>query len=120
MVYLLVLIAVAAMTAGQLLAKKGVETLGGFPEGLSELPQFFLRAGTNVYVIIALISIIVTAMAWLLALSKAELSHVYPLMALSYVLVAVFSFFVFREDVSLMRWAGIAVICIGVFVVARS
>jgi uncharacterized membrane protein len=119
MVYLLVLMSVAAMTAAQLLVKKGADTVG-FPQALGELPHFFLRACTNVYVIIAVVFTIITAMAWLLAVSKAELSHIYPFMALSYVLVALFSLLIFKEDVNALRWAGIIVICLGVFLVSRS
>jgi uncharacterized membrane protein len=120
MVYVLVLISVAGMTAAQLLVKKGVESVGGFPQRAGELSHFFLSAFTNAYVITAVIFTIITAMAWLLAVSKAELSHVYPFMALSYVLVAVFSLAIFKEEVTLLRWLGIAVICVGVLLVSRS
>jgi len=41
-------------------------------------------------------------------------------MALSYVLVALFSLFLFKEDVTALRWLGIIVICVGVFLVSRS
>jgi uncharacterized membrane protein len=119
MVYVLVLISVAGMTAAQLLLKKGLLAVGHFPHNLGEAPHFFLKAYTNPYVIAAVFFTIVTALAWLLAVSKAELSHVYPFMALSYVLVAVFSMVIFKEDVSLLRWSGIAVICLGVLLVSR-
>ena len=36
------------------------------------------------------------------------------------IVVALFSLVLFREDVTLVRWLGIAVICAGVFLVARS
>jgi drug/metabolite transporter (DMT)-like permease len=120
MVYVLVLISVAAMTAAQLLLKKGSLVVGHFPQNLGEAPHFFLKAYTNPYIIAAVFLTIVTALAWLLAVSKAELSQIYPFMALSYVLVALFSLLIFKEDVTPLRWAGIAVICIGVLLVSRS
>jgi uncharacterized membrane protein len=120
MVYLLVLVSVVAMSGAQLLLKKGLLQVGGYPHNLSELGSFFLRAYTSGYVISAVILTIVTALAWILALSKAELSRIYPFMALSYVFVALFSFLVFKEDVGLLRWAGIGVICFGVLLVSRS
>ena len=120
MVYVLVLISVAAMTAAQLLLKKGLLVVGHFPENLGEAPHFFVKAYTNPYVIAAVFLTIVTAMAWLLAVSKAELSHIYPFMALSYVLVAVFAWWIFREDVSALRWLGIGVVCLGVILISRS
>lgn len=120
MVYLLVFISVAAMTAAQLLLKKGLLAIGEFPAHFNDLIPFFIKAYTNVYVIFAVVLTLVTAMAWILALSKAQLSFLYPFMALSYVLVALFSVLLFKEDVGVLRWLGIIVICAGVFLVSRS
>jgi len=103
MVYLLVLVSVVAMSGAQLLLKKGLLQVGGYPHDLTEVGSFFFKAYANGYVLSAVILTIVTALAWILALSKAELSHIYPFMALSYVLVAVFSMVIFKEDVSLLR-----------------
>ena len=120
MVYLLVFISVAAMTAAQLLLKKGLLSIGEFPACLNDIIPFFLKAYTNIHVIFAVLLTIVTAMVWVLAVSKAQLSFLYPFMALSYVLVALFSLLLFKEDVGVLRWLGITVICAGVFLVARS
>ena len=120
MIYVLVLISVAAMTAAQLLLKKGLLAVGDFPQNLSEAPNFFLKAYTNPYVIGAVFLTIVTALAWLLAVSKAELSRIYPFMALSYVLVALFSWWIFHENVTALRWLGVAVVCCGVVIVSKS
>ena len=120
MVYLLVLIAVVAMTAAQLLLKKGVLAVGGTPQTLGDLGLFLSKACTNPYIISALFLGLITASAWIAALSKAELSHIYPFMALSFVLVALFSLLIFKEDVTVLRWMGIVVICVGVFLVSRS
>ena len=120
MIYLLVFISVAAMTAAQLLLKKGVLLVGGFPQNLGELGHFFSKVYTNGYVLSAVFLTIITALAWILAVSKAQLSYIYPFMALSYVLVALFSLLVFKENVNALRWAGIAAIVIGVILVSRS
>ena len=120
MLYLLVFISVAAMTAAQLLLKKGLHVVGEFPGRLSDLLPFFLKAYTNIYVIFAVLLTLVTALAWILAVSKAQLSYIYPFMALSYVLVVLFSLLIFKEHVTAVRWVGILVICLGVFLVSRS
>ena len=120
MVYLLVSISVAAMTAAQLLLKKGLLSIGGYPQNLSEIVGFLARAYTNLYILSAVALTVITAVAWILAVARAELSHIYPFMALSYVLVALFSLLLFRENVTALRWAGILVICVGVFLVSRS
>ncbi len=120
MVYLLVLLAVAAMAAAQIFVKKGTLSVAQFPQSFDQLVPFFLKAYANPYVICAVFLMIVTASAWIIAVSRAELSRIYPFMALSYVLVALFSWLIFKEDVNALRWAGIVVICVGVFLVSRS
>ena len=47
----------------------------------------------------------------LFVLSKVELSFAYPFLSLAYVVVAVFAYFVFKEDVNALRIAGIGLIC---------
>jgi uncharacterized membrane protein len=118
--YLLVFISVASMTAAQLFLKKGLLSIGQLPRNFSETMQFFLKAYSNSYVIGAVLLTVLTALAWILAVSRAELSRVYPFMALSYVLVALFSLLFFKEEVTILRWFGIIVICLGVFLISRS
>ena len=120
MIYLLVSITVATMTAAILLLKKGLLLVGQFPQNFGELIPFFWRTFTNAYVISAVLLTIMAALTWILALSRAQLSFIYPFMALSYVLVALFCLLIFKENVTALRWLGIIVICLGVFLVSRS
>ncbi len=120
MVYLLVFCTVIGMTAAQLLLKRGMIAVGEAPHTIHELANFFIRACINPYVITAIIITAATAVVWIYTVSKAQISFIYPFMSLSYVLVALFSLLLFREDVTITRWLGVAVICIGVFIVARS
>jgi drug/metabolite transporter (DMT)-like permease len=63
---------------------------------------------------------------YLVALSKAEVSYVYPLIALGYVVTALLAKFYFpligvqSENIGLIRWFGILLILGGVFLVTRS
>lgn len=120
MIYFLVSLSVIAMSASQLLLKKGLLTIGYTPHSLSELGHFFSKAYSNGYIISAVALTVVTALAWIVAVSKAELSWLYPFMALSYVIVALFSWWFFNEGVTAIRWVGIALICLGVIFVAKS
>ena len=56
----------------------------------------------------------------LYVLSKVELSFAYPFLSLAYVAVAVFAYFLFREDLNAWRIAGIAFICVGTVLIAQS
>ena len=57
---------------------------------------------------------------WIVALSRVEVSVAYPLLSIGYVVNAALAYWLFGEAVSLERWAGIAIILVGVTVVARS
>jgi len=38
----------------------------------------------------------------------------------NYILIVPFALVIFKEDVTILRWLGIVVICVGVFLVSRS
>jgi drug/metabolite transporter (DMT)-like permease len=48
-----------------------------------------------------------------------ELSFVYPFVALNYVLILFGSYFLFKETITPLKIVGVAVIIIGVYLVAR-
>lgn len=108
------------MSAAQLLLKKGLLIVGQAPKGFFELVRFYLQSCSNIYVISAVLLTIITALAWIQALSRTELTYIFPFMALSYVIVTLFSMWMFSENVTAIRWIGIVVVCIGVFLVSRS
>jgi drug/metabolite transporter (DMT)-like permease len=57
---------------------------------------------------------------WLLGLQKLELSYAYPLVAFGYILVNVLSALFFHEAVDRNRWMAVAVIGLGVMLIAGS
>ncbi len=119
MPYILLSIALAGMVSSQILLKKGMQIVGQFPQGFSEMVRFFLKAFSNPYVLGALAAVFIGGLAWIAAVSKSELSRSYPVLALSYVLVVLLSILVFKESVGVTRWVGIALICAGVVLVSR-
>lgn len=60
------------------------------------------------------------AFAWLLLGRRYQLSYVYPLLSLNYVLSLVVGMAAFHEPFNGRRWAGALVIVVGVAVVSRS
>jgi drug/metabolite transporter (DMT)-like permease len=61
----------------------------------------------------------VSAVLLILALRDGELSMLYPVIALTYVWVAVLSFLIFHESLGGYRMAGIGLIVVGVAVLGR-
>ena len=62
----------------------------------------------------------VSAVVWLFALSRVELSFAYPFAALSYVIIVLASLTVLHESVPPLRWAGVALVIAGIVLVART
>jgi drug/metabolite transporter (DMT)-like permease len=61
-----------------------------------------------------------SALVWLVVLSRASLSFAYPFASLTYVLILVFDRFWLNESVPGLRWAGVALIAAGIFLVSRT
>jgi len=62
----------------------------------------------------------VSAMVWLVVLSRASLSFAYPFVSITYILILLFDHFVLDEQVGALRWGGVALIASGIFLVSRT
>ncbi|MEA2613876.1 MAG: hypothetical protein QOI52_1835 [Chloroflexota bacterium] len=62
----------------------------------------------------------ISAIVWLFALSRVDLSFAYPFAALGYVIIVLASLTVLHESVPPLRWAGVALIITGIILVART
>jgi drug/metabolite transporter (DMT)-like permease len=62
----------------------------------------------------------VSALVWLVVLSRASLSFAYPFASLTYVMILLFDLFVLDEEVPPLRWGGVAFIGIGIFLISRT
>jgi multidrug transporter EmrE-like cation transporter len=117
----LVLFSVFLATAGQLLLKTGMAKVGyidsmrlGNPLGLvgDVLRTWQVIAGLAVFVL--------SAMSWLVVMSRVPLSFAYPFVGITYVLLALFGKFVIHEHVPNLRWLGVALIVAGIVVVGKT
>ena len=62
----------------------------------------------------------VSAVFWISALSRVELSYAYPLLAVGYIVVAFVSWRLWGENLTLQRVMGTLVIAFGVYLVGAS
>ena len=67
-------------------------------------------------VLLGLATNVIGALCWLLALSRLDLSFLFPLLSLNYLLVPLGAAFFFGERISARRGWGIALVCVGVLV----
>ena len=104
----------------QLLLKAGVKPLGALSVDASTLFATIARVLTQWPILLGLACYVVSVGVWLIALSRVEVSLAYPMLSLGYVVNAVAAYWLFGEALGPMRCAGIAIILVGVYVVART
>ncbi|UCD15135.1 MAG: EamA family transporter [Candidatus Omnitrophota bacterium] len=116
----LLIFAIFSATIGQIFLKKGMISVGVFSFENVMVLAYFLKAFTNGFVLIGLFFYFFSALIWLIVISRLPLSLAYPCVALGYVLVAILSKYMFNETITFVRWAGIIIICLGVFLISRT
>lgn len=115
-----ILFTVMTNAAAQLMLKYGMMTLGQISmAGVNPLLKI-LQIVFSPWIFAGLTVFVISMASHLYVLSKVELSFAYPFLSLAYVAVAVFAYFVFREDLNALRIAGIAFICVGTVLIAQS
>jgi drug/metabolite transporter (DMT)-like permease len=115
-----ILISVLGGAAGQVLLKKGMGSMGPLTLSVNQLGSILWRMATNPYVVFGLGVYMLSTIFWLTALSRVNLSYAYPFASLSYIVMLVVSWQLFKEDISFLRLLGSLVIGIGVFLISRS
>jgi drug/metabolite transporter (DMT)-like permease len=115
-----ILISVVAGAVGQIMLKKGMTTMGPLTLSFDQLFNILWRIGTNPYVVIGLAIYVTGTVFWLAALSRVDLSYAYPFASLSYAVMLVAAWQLFKEDITPFRLMGTLVVCLGVFLISRS
>ncbi|MGH2526401.1 MAG: EamA family transporter [Actinomycetota bacterium] len=122
MLIAMILLSVALAAVAQLTLKTGMNHVN------DELaPATFSLSGRSLRVLVGqpfvwggLFLFGVSALVWLVVLSRASLSFAYPFAALTYVSILLFDHFVLNEQVPALRWAGVGCIALGIFLISRT
>jgi drug/metabolite transporter (DMT)-like permease len=122
MLIAMILLSVTLAAVAQLTLKHGMNEVNA-----DLAPDRFGLDGTSVGTLLRTPAVYVglflfglSALVWLVVLSRASLSFAYPFAALTYVLILFFDLFVLNESVPPLRWAGVAFIAVGIFLVSRT
>jgi multidrug transporter EmrE-like cation transporter len=117
---LLILISISIAVGGQILLKIGMNRIGNINvNSMSSLGHLFLGVVKSPIVLVGLFMYVISAAIWLIVISAVDLSFAYPFIGLTYVLILIVSKFILKESVNPIRWAGAAIITIGVVVISR-
>ncbi|HHV15191.1 MAG TPA: cation/cationic drug transporter [Gelria sp.] len=115
--YILVFISIIFGSCGQVVMKFGTSQVN--TAGLGFLAQF-LKYFTNIPILTGLLLYTLSAVVWIFAISKVQLSIAYPMVASGYVLVVLLSYLLLQEPVSSLRVLGLMTIVAGVIIIANS
>ncbi|MGC9610761.1 MAG: EamA family transporter [Minisyncoccia bacterium] len=80
---------------------------------------FLIKSFTAPLVIIGISLYVVSAVLWLMLLSRINLSVAYPALSLSYIVVLLISWFYLKETVSIYQFIGVALIIVGVYLIVK-
>ena len=100
---------------GQLVLKWRISNYGVLPEQLSQKIIFILRLFTDPFILSGFFAAFIAALFWMAAMTKFDLSHAYPFMAVNFVLVLILSGFLFSEAITMLKVIGISLVVIGIF-----
>lgn len=115
---LLIVFSVLLATSGQLLLKQGMIRVGKI-SSLASAPSMILTALLNPIVLAGLAFFAISALSWMVVLSRVKLSVAYPMVSLGYVAVVFFSWLIFKESVKPITIVGCLTIALGVFFISR-
>ena len=114
----LIALSIASGVIAQTIIELGVTQPGTNENvGLAELVLIILKSPL---IMGGLLLYALGALSWIAVLRRLDLSFAYPFLALNFVLITISSQFALGESVPPGRWIGVAVICIGIVLVARS
>jgi multidrug transporter EmrE-like cation transporter len=116
----LVLVGVLLNALAQLLLKAGTNAVGRFEFSTANALPVGMKLAFQPYIVGGIACYVVSVVVWILALSRTEVSIAYPMLSIGYIVNAIAAWYLFGEAVTPLRLIGIAIIIVGVFVVARS
>lgn len=119
--YLAILLMIVFGPFGNVMLGKGMKRVG---EVTIQSPGQILHTLIVIFstpaIWLGIASLITFFLTYMLVLSWADYTFVQPSSSISYGIVALLSHFLLREVITPVRWLGVLVICLGVFIVCRT
>ncbi len=118
--YVVALVSIILLAAGQSLLKYGLMRAGGVNFGGGQIVQGLRTMLTSPHIIAGFIAYGVSALLWMDVLSKLQISIAFPLVSITYVITLLVGKFIFGDVITWGRVFGVLTIIVGVIFVARS
>ena len=110
---IIIFIGILFASSGQILWKVGMTDIGPIT---SVSMGSFVSIVLSPWVISGTLCYGLSTVFWLIALSRADLSFVYPFISLTFVIIFIASFLLFHEQISAIRLLGAIIIISGIIV----
>jgi len=118
--FALVLTGVLLNAAAQLALKASVRDIGAIELSTAAALPVAIRLALEPWLWLGLACYVISVVIWILALSRVDVSVAYPMLSLGYIVNALAAWAWLGEAMSLGKVAGIGIIVLGVFVLARA
>jgi len=114
----MIVFCVSTGAVGQLSMKHGMNMIGKIHA--AQVVQKLGAAFLNPFVLVGFLLYAISALVWMIVLSRVNLSLAYPMVSIGYVVVVVLSRYLFQEPVTVLRLMGTLVIGVGVIMISQS
>jgi len=116
----MVLAMVVCANAGDLMLKRGMSQIGAVQLTAAGVAHAFQLTVTNATIWTGIFFLIGFMTSYMTVLSWADYSYVMPAGAFGYALLTLLAVIFLHESVSLRRWVGVVMICVGVLLVGQT
>lgn len=116
----MVLLMVVCANVGDLMLKRGMSQIGAVQISLAGISRSFLLTVTNGTIWLGILFLLGFMISYMTAVSWADYSYVMPAGAFGYALLTLLAVIFLHEGVSVQRWAGVILICVGVLLVGQT
>lgn len=116
----LILSSVFFTSIAQIFIRQGMIRFGDVSISFNHIGKMIINIFSNIYLFAGIVCFGASVILWMITLSKVNVSIAYPFTSLGYVLVAILSYFIFNEPLTVQKIIGILIICLGVVVLSYS
>ena len=123
MTKLLVILMVALVleSIGVVFLNKGLRQVGDLPKvSLVEVGRLVARGATNTHLLLGVFFETLFFVGLLILLSRSNVSFIWPLTSLGFVLTTLAARFILGEEVTATRWSGVFLIMVGASLITWS
>ena len=111
-------VTIAFTVYGLLIMKWRIAKIGKLPDDVFEKIKLLLLLVVDPYIFSGFLAAFLASMAWMVAMTKFELSYAYPFTSLNFVVVLLLSGWILHEPLGIQKYIGIFFIVLGTTVAA--